>query len=189
MTQDKESKVFKKISEIRKKISLCEGKRRAFYSVTEKEKSLNKEKTFLLQDELKVGMIDCNNKESFVFVGGKTILDCYAFHERQYSQKDTQPASPRQEALWKEWKNIWFLNISTINSDSVPALLSLCWITRCLTWESSWINWRARTTTILNILICFSLSLLRWNRSWTRRWDQFWEYLETIEVSRSRLAL
>ena len=65
MTQDKESKVFKKISEIRKKISLCEGKRRAFYSVTEKEKSLNKEKTFLLQDELKVGMIDCNNKQSF----------------------------------------------------------------------------------------------------------------------------
>ena len=54
MSQDKESKVFKKISEIRKKISLCEGKRRAFYSLTEKEKSLNREKTFLLQDELKV---------------------------------------------------------------------------------------------------------------------------------------
>ena len=58
MAQDKESKVFKKISEIRKKISLCEGKRRAFYNVTEKEKSLNREKTFLLQDELKVERID-----------------------------------------------------------------------------------------------------------------------------------
>ena len=58
MAQDKESKVLKRISEIRKKISLCEGKRRAFYNVTEKEKSLNREKTFLLQDELKVQMID-----------------------------------------------------------------------------------------------------------------------------------
>lgn len=58
MAQDKETKVLKRISEIRKKISLCEGKRRAFYNVTEKEKSLNREKTFLLQDELKVQMID-----------------------------------------------------------------------------------------------------------------------------------
>ena len=58
MAQDREAKVFKKISEIRKKISLCEGKRRAFYNVTEKEKSLNRQKTFLLQDELKVEMID-----------------------------------------------------------------------------------------------------------------------------------
>ena len=68
MAQDKESKVFKKISEIRKKISLCEGKRRAFYSVTEKEKLLNKEKTFLLQDELKVGMTDCITIKNLLFL-------------------------------------------------------------------------------------------------------------------------
>ena len=58
MSQEKESKAFKKITEIRKKISLCEGKRRAVYSLTEKEKSLNREKTFLLQEELKVEMND-----------------------------------------------------------------------------------------------------------------------------------
>ena len=55
MSQEKESKALRKISEIRKKISLCEGKRRAVYSLTEKEKSLNREKTFHLQEELKVG--------------------------------------------------------------------------------------------------------------------------------------
>ena len=58
MSQEKESKALKKITEIRKKISLCEGKRRAVYSLTEKEKSLNREKTFLLQEELKVEMND-----------------------------------------------------------------------------------------------------------------------------------
>ena len=57
--QERESKALRKISEIRKKISLCEGKRRAVYSLTEKEKSLNREKTFHLQEELKVGMNDC----------------------------------------------------------------------------------------------------------------------------------
>lgn len=54
MAEEKDSKTLKKISEIRKKISLCEGKRRAVYNLTEKEKTSNKEKTFILQDELKV---------------------------------------------------------------------------------------------------------------------------------------
>ena len=53
MAEEKDSKTLKKISEIRKKISLCEGKRRAVYNLTEKEKTSNKEKTFILQDELK----------------------------------------------------------------------------------------------------------------------------------------
>ena len=64
------SETNKKINDIKKKISLCEGKRRAVFSVglyfqcfifnfiisyiVEKEKFSNREKTFILQDDVKV---------------------------------------------------------------------------------------------------------------------------------------
>ena len=56
MAEDRETKTFQKISEVRKKISLCEGKRRAFFNRTEKEKKINKEKTFILKDEVNVNI-------------------------------------------------------------------------------------------------------------------------------------
>lgn len=56
MAEERETKTFQKISEVRKKISLCEGKRRAFFNRTEKEKKINKEKTFILKDEVNVNI-------------------------------------------------------------------------------------------------------------------------------------
>ena len=102
MSQEKESKALRKISEIRKKISLCEGKRRAVYSLTEKEKSLNREKTFHLQEDLKVQWMIVQFVQMFYIVDSKTILEFFTFHKRQYPQEYTEPASPGQKTLWKE---------------------------------------------------------------------------------------
>ena len=142
MSQEKESKALKKITEIRKKISLCEGKRRAVYSLTEKEKSLNREKTFLLQEELKVEMNDGTICTIFCFVDSKTILEFFTFHKRQYPQEYTEPASPGQKTLWEESNSNYLISrcLNIYTADLVPALPLLCWTTRFVTSEGSWIN-------------------------------------------------
>ena len=70
MAEERETKTFQKISEVRKKISLCEGKRRAFFNRTEKEKKINKEKTFILKDEVNV----CNVKYLNIYLDISTFL-------------------------------------------------------------------------------------------------------------------
>ena len=72
MAEERETKTFQKISEVRKKISLCEGKRRAFFNRTEKEKKINKEKTFILKDEVNVNIYIFRYKK-FAFLLSKTV--------------------------------------------------------------------------------------------------------------------
>ena len=45
---------YTKVNEVRKKIALVEGKRRAMYSSVEREKRLNREKVTKLDEELLV---------------------------------------------------------------------------------------------------------------------------------------
>ena len=50
----KDQSAFIKVNEVRKKIALVEGKRRAMYSSVEREKKANREKTNQLDEDLSV---------------------------------------------------------------------------------------------------------------------------------------
>lgn len=126
MAEERETKTFQKISEVRKKISLCEGKRRAFFNRTEKEKKINKEKTFILKDEVNVNIyifryilevcisinpklhqISCTiTKDTIIdyilyFVDSQAVSVLEPFHEGEYFEKHPKHASSRQAAVRK----------------------------------------------------------------------------------------
>ena len=115
---EKESATQRKIIEVRRKISLCEGKRRAVYNLGEvlpirwkrydwflftlllvdKEKKKNKEDTLQIVEEVKVNywniyLQDWTKNKPIIITELQTVPPVQPFYKRILTQKGSQSAS------------------------------------------------------------------------------------------------